>query len=129
MMYTATLCGIAAGGALGACSRFVLSNFCYARFGTHFPWGTLCVNIVGSILAGGLVGASMGGEMLAPVWTDALAKGYLGALTTFSTFTLDTLACFRQGKPARGLANIVLNLGACLAGTATGYTTGYLLTS
>lgn len=129
MMDTVPLCGIAAGGALGACSRFVLSNFCYARFGTHFPWGTLCVNIVGSILAGGLVGASMGGEMLAPVWTDALAKGYLGALTTFSTFTLDTLTCFRQRKPARGLTNIVLNLGACLAGTATGYTTGYLLTS
>ncbi len=123
------LCCIAVGGALGACSRFVLSSLCYTRFGTRFPWGTLCVNVAGSFLAGGLVGMAIWGEILSPVWMDTLVKGYLGALTTFSTFTLDTLACFRQGKPARGLANMALNLGGCLAGTATGLTTGYLLTS
>lgn len=119
-MDSAQLCSIAAGGALGAYSRFRLAAFCASLFGTQFPWGTLCVNILGSFLAGMLAGVISPGWTSA-LWLDMLSKGYLGALTSFSTFSLDTLKAFAAGKTLQGVANMVLSPVLCLAGTAAGF--------
>ena len=115
------ICGIAAGGALGAYSRFRLSALCLVLLGKRFPWGTLLVNGTGSFLAGLLAGLALTGDMMDPVWQDALSKGFLGALTTFSTFSLDTMNAFREGKAVLGLCNILLNIILCLAACAAGF--------
>ena len=115
------LCCIAIGGALGACSRFGLSILATTLFGKQFPWGTLGVNVAGSFLAGVLAGLAAAGSAPGHLWMETLTRGYLGALTTFSSFSLDTFTLFRQGKNILALVNILLNLLLCLAGTAAGF--------
>ncbi len=99
---------IAAGGALGAVARYGVSGWVQNAAPATFPWGTLCVNAVGSMLIGVFLGISE----LTPV-SSALrllfAVGFLGAFTTFSTYSLETLNLFRDKETMLGLMNIGLN--------------------
>jgi CrcB protein len=114
------LSAIAAGGALGAVSRFGVSTGVYRLLGRDFPWGTLVVNLAGSLLMGALFVFFIERSAVAAEWRSAVLIGFLGAFTTFSTFSLETLALVEQGEMARALLNIgasvLLCLGACWLG-------------
>lgn len=113
---------IAVGGAIGAVARHLVNVQAAALMGFGFPWGTLTVNIFGSFLMGVLV------ETSALVWSPdsavraMLAVGVLGAFTTFSTFSLDTIVLYERGHLglAAGYitASVVLSIGGLFAGLA-----------
>lgn len=90
---------VAAGGALGAMTRYAVSLAVGGgMFGIAGPLATLGVNVVGSAIMGGFAGAVAAGVMVPEMWRGFVAIGFLGALTTFSSFALDTGALLaRQG--------------------------------
>ncbi|NBC49880.1 MAG: fluoride efflux transporter CrcB [Gammaproteobacteria bacterium] len=105
---------IAGGGALGAVARFGLSNGVYRWLGRDFPWGTLTVNALGSFMMGLLFVLLLERGPLAPELRAAVIVGFLGAFTTFSTFSLETLVLVEQGEPLRALLNILASVLICL---------------
>lgn len=105
---------IAAGGALGAVMRFGVSNAVYAVTGRDFPYGTLTVNILGSLLMGALYVLLVERLTEAAEWRGFLLIGVLGAFTTFSTFSIETLALFESGEHLRALANMFFSVSLCV---------------
>ncbi|RLV58664.1 fluoride efflux transporter CrcB [Parashewanella curva] len=104
---------VALGGAAGACLRYLISLFMIQLFGTGFPFGTLAVNIIGSFLMGVFFAV---GEVshLSHELKALIAVGLLGALTTFSTFSNETLLLIQEGKIIQALMNVLLNVCLCL---------------
>ena len=115
---------IASGGAVGALLRFWVSTWVYARLGRDFPWGTLAVNVVGSLLMGLLYILLIERLSVPPVWRAALLVGLLGAFTTFSTFSIETLNLIEDGALLRALMNILLSVTLCLFGAWLGVLLG-----
>jgi CrcB protein len=111
---------IAAGGALGAVMRFGVSNAVYAVTGRDFPYGTLTVNILGSLLMGALYVLLVERLTEAAEWRGFLLIGVLGAFTTFSTFSIETLALFESGEHLRALANMFFSVSLCVMATWLG---------
>jgi CrcB protein len=105
---------IALGGATGACLRYFLSQLMLQWFGKGFPFGTLLVNVVGSFLLGFLYSLLEHGQLEAALWRTTIGIGFLGALTTFSTFSVDTLLLFQQGLWFKAALNVSLNILCCL---------------
>lgn len=114
-----TLAYVALGGALGALARYGISGWVYDRMGENFPWGTLVVNLVGC-LALGLVIRWLQVSAVAPGVRPFLTIGLLGAFTTFSTFSYETVALLQEGQWLRaGLymgGSVALGLIAMVAG-------------
>lgn len=108
---------VAIGGALGAVARYWLSNLIHAVAGREFPWATLSVNIVGSFLMGVLVILIVERWSLSAEWRSVVLVGFLGAFTTFSTFSLETLALIELGEPVRALLYISASVILCVAAT------------
>ena len=101
---------IAIGGAIGACSRYLVSEMCVTLFGRSFPYGTLTVNVVGSFIMGLLI-AAVENEWLAPYpWRQIIGLGFLGALTTISTFSMDNVLLMQQGAFVKMGFNVLLNV-------------------
>ncbi len=101
---------VMAGGSLGALSRYGLSLFAVKLFGTKFPYGTLIVNLLGCFLIGlAFALADRGLGIMNPSMRLFFMTGYLGALTTFSTFGLETVNAFREGRYIVSTANILTN--------------------
>jgi CrcB protein len=114
-MHTATIyIFIALGGATGACLRYFLSQLMLQWFGKGFPFGTLLVNVVGSFFLGFLYSLLEHGQLEAALWRTTIGIGFLGALTTFSTFSVDTLMLFQQGLWFKAALNVTLNILCCL---------------
>lgn len=113
------LMAIAAGGAVGAVLRFVLSNGIHTLLNTKFPYGTLFVNVLGCLIMG-FLSVVMLERFVSVEWRAALLTGLLGALTTFSTFSLETLNLLNQGEATKALLNIFLSLSLCLLATGLG---------
>ncbi len=105
---------IAGGGALGALSRFWVSNAVYHLLGKGFPWGTLTVNVLGSFAMGLLFVLFLERLAAAPEWRAAVLVGFLGALTTFSTFSMETFSLLEGGQLARALLNVAASVLLCL---------------
>ncbi len=105
---------IAAGGALGAVLRYGASVGVYSLLGRGFPYGTLFVNVSGSLLMGVLSVIMLERFNIDPEWRAAVLVGVLGSFTTFSTFSIETLNLLEQGEMMRALANIVLSVLVCL---------------
>jgi len=114
MNHFAMLGLIGFGGALGACTRYLITLGCTALLGKAFPYGTLCVNIVGSFGLGALLAALEQGFIADMPWRPMITVGFFGALTTFSTFSMDNVALLESGAFAKLSANIVLNVLVCL---------------
>jgi len=115
---------IAAGGALGALLRFWMSNGIYGLLGRNFPYGTLAVNVLGSLLMGFLYVMLVDKLALGPQWRAALLIGLLGAFTTFSTFSMETLNLVEAGEVFKALLNVLLSVSLCLAATWFGVLAG-----
>ncbi len=105
---------IAAGGATGALMRFWVSNGIYAVFGREFPYGTLFVNVLGSLLMGFLYIALLERASVDPIWRGFLLVGLLGAFTTFSTFSIETLNLIESGAIMKAMLNMLLSVVACV---------------
>lgn len=112
---------IAVGGAFGACSRYLISELCVVLFGRGFPYGTLTVNVVGSFIMGALI-ALFENEMLATEpWRQIIGLGFLGALTTFSTFSMDNVLMLQQGAFFKMGLNILLNVVLSVSAAWVGF--------
>lgn len=109
---------VAAGGALGAMLRFAASRLCEAWLGSAFAWSTLLVNVIGSAAAGGLLVFLMDRTVDQPELRAFWMVGLLGALTTFSTFSLETLQLLESGRWAWAGLNVLANVLLCLLACA-----------
>ena len=118
------LLAVAAAGALGALARYGLSGLVHRWAGPSFPWGTLVVNLLGCFLLGLLATLSVERWTLSATSRAAVLIGFLGAFTTFSTFSWETLQLLLEGAVARALLNaagsVLLGLVAAWAGYVLG---------
>lgn len=121
MPVTSLLVPIALGGALGATARWLLSEWIHLKVGLQFPWGTLVVNLLGCLLLGFAYGLFEAFDVPAQL-RPGITVGFLGAFTTFSTFSYETLLLFDGGHPVRALAYVGVSvvLGLALAATGLG---------
>jgi CrcB protein len=111
------------GGALGSIWRYTWSGFFAERLGETFPFGTLAVNLVGSMLIGvfsGLVVHASSGRV-ASLLQQFLVIGVCGGLTTFSSFSLQTYNLITEGRWLSALANILFSTGFCFICVAIGW--------
>lgn len=115
---------IAAGGAVGALLRFWSSNWVYALLGRTFPYGTLVVNVVGSLVMGFCYVWLVERSTLGPEWRALVMVGFLGAFTTFSTFSIETINLLEGGALVKALINMVLSVVLCVAAAWLGLAAG-----
>jgi len=108
------------GGSLGAAGRYGISLVTINLWGTRFPWGTLIVNLAGCFLIGLLFGLSDRVRLLTPEVRLLLITGFLGALTTFSAFSMETVAAGQSGMRFQAMMNILANNLGGLALTVMG---------
>jgi len=104
--------------------RFWASNGVYALLGRTFPYGTLAVNVLGSLLMGLLYVLLLDKLALGPQWRAALLVGLLGAFTTFSTFSIETLNLVEEGEAIKALLNVLLSVVLCLIAAWIGVLAG-----
>ncbi|MEW2330853.1 fluoride efflux transporter CrcB [Micromonospora chersina] len=107
---------IALGAALGAPLRYLTDRAVQARHDSPFPWGTLTVNVAGSLLLGAVAAAPA-----PPAVTALVGTGFCGALTTWSTLSYETLRLHRAGARGYALANALGSLAAGLGAATVGY--------
>ena len=120
---------IAAGSGLGGIARYACAGLMARLVGETFPWGTLIVNVIGCAVIG-VFAAVTGpeGRLLAPpAVRQFVMPGICGGFTTFSTFSLETLALARDGDWPKAAANIGASLLLCLAAVWAGYAAGAAL--
>ena len=115
---------IAGGGAIGAILRYWVSTGVYALAGRNFPYGTLAVNIIGSLVMGLLFVLLIERMAENSLWRAALLVGLLGAFTTFSTFSIETLNLLEEGAYSRALLNALLSVVLCVAAAWLGVKLG-----
>lgn len=111
---------IAAAGAIGALFRFGLSNGVHRLMGRDFPYGTLVVNVAGSLLIGYFFVLFLERSIATEAWRLAVLVGLLGSFTTFSTFSLETMNLISDGAYVRAAFNVALSVLLCLAATWVG---------
>ncbi|MFP4069406.1 MAG: fluoride efflux transporter FluC [Opitutales bacterium] len=115
---------VALGASLGGVLRYLVMTGVTRRLGEAFPWGTLAVNALGSLLLGAMLGAGFeeGGGWLPFERAHALVGvGFCGGLTTFSTFSLQTLTLSSQRRWGAVAGNVVGGLAFCMGCVAFGY--------
>jgi CrcB protein len=107
---------VASGSALGGVARYALSGIVARSFGETFPWGTLIVNVLGSLLIGfvATITGPDGRLLVSPVARQFWIPGIFGGFTTFSAFSLQTLSLAQDGEWTRAGANVVLSVVVCL---------------
>ncbi len=115
-----TYLAISIGAVLGANFRYLLGGWISDRWGTSFPAGTFVINVTGSFVIG-IVLTLVTERLAAPTWVrPAIAIGFLGSYTTFSTFSYETLALARDGAWVMAGLNVLLSVGASLVGVYLG---------
>jgi fluoride exporter len=121
------LCVVALSGALGALARYASVQGATYLWGDRFPYGTLLVNVAGCLVIG-IAAAALTEphkQTAQTLWLRyGLMVGFLGAYTTFSAFSLDTLKHFQQGETHWALLNILANVTLCLAAVWAGWRLG-----
>lgn len=105
---------VALGGAIGAVLRTFISQIAGTVLGDGFPYGTLVVNILGSLLMGILFALLDENVIASQPWRQLIGLGFLGALTTFSTFSLDSLLLLQNGQWLKAGLNVSLNVFVCI---------------
>ncbi|MFI5891324.1 fluoride efflux transporter CrcB [Actinoplanes sp. NPDC051513] len=110
-----TLLLVALGAAIGAPLRYLTDRAVQSRHDSVFPWGTFSVNVAGSLLLGFLAGLPAGSA-----WTALLGTGFCGALTTYSTFSYETLRLTQDGFRFYALVNVIASVVAGLGAAGVG---------
>jgi fluoride exporter len=118
MAFLGQLALVTFGAAAGGVLRYFVSGFVGRRIGEAFPWGTLVVNVTGAFAIG--VMAALVRGPISDAWLFG-ATGLLGAYTTVSSFSLQTLALAREGEARQAFNNVALSLALCLAAAGLGY--------
>lgn len=114
------------GAAFGAPCRYLVDRFVQSRHDAVMPWGTLIVNVIGSFVLGFITGLAAGHAVSEQVMTT-IGAGFCGALTTYSTFSYETLRLYEDGARLYAGANVVLTLAAGLAAVVAGFWIGTLV--
>ncbi len=117
-MQTAIL--IALFGAIGCLARYVFSGWVYAVLGRSFPYGTFAVNITGAFLIGLIMELALRSTMISANLRTGLTVGFLGGLTTFSTFSYETFRLLEEGEFVVATTNVLASVVVCLAFTWLG---------
>jgi CrcB protein len=105
---------IAIGGASGAVARHMLANWVHNLWAGHLPLGTLLVNALGSFAIGIMYILIVERQLLHPDWRGVLMVGFLGAFTTFSTFSLETIALLEAGHIITALGYMLGSAVVCV---------------
>jgi fluoride exporter len=113
---------IGAGAVLGANMRYWLTSLFTARFGASFPYGTLVINITGSFLLGFVLVLISNRIAVDPGYRLLIGTGFLGAYTTFSAFSYDTIALLQRGDIVQATVNAVASLLGSLFAAYLGIT-------
>ena len=108
------------GGGLGSLVRFALSKFIQENIDRTFPFGTLGVNVLASIVLGIFVGMVESKSLINPNYKALIAIGFCGGFSTFSTFSNDTLQLIQNNRITEAFLNIFLNVMLCLLATFGG---------
>jgi CrcB protein len=114
------LLSIALGGALGALGRYWVSGFVVKNTDHYLPLGTLAVNVVGSLLMGTFFVLIMERSQLPAEYRSLLMVGFLGAFTTFSTFSLETVTLLQEGNIMSAAIYILLSVVFCVSALYAG---------
>jgi fluoride exporter len=112
-----TTLAIALFGALGCLTRYWLSGWVYSWAGRVFPWGTLVVNVVGAFFIGLTMEFALRSTLISPTLRIALTIGFLGGLTTFSTFSYETFRLLEEGAFISATVNVLSSVLVCLVFT------------
>lgn len=105
-----TILAVAAGGALGAVARYLLAVKLYGELGVGFPWGTFGVNILGSLMLGVILGLVEERNAFSPEVRTGITVGFIGGLTTFSTFVYESWTYLRDDNPLLMVAYVGVSL-------------------
>lgn len=111
-------------GVLGTLSRYGLSTLVQKLSGAGFPFGTLTVNILGSLAIGFIMQLGLSTDVIPRSLRIAATIGFMGAFTTFSTFSYETVSYLQDGAWLLASLNILLNLILCLGATMLGMALG-----
>lgn len=117
-----TVLAVSAGGTLGACGRYAVSQWAEIQWGGAFPWGALLINLTGSLVLACFLTLATERLAVSSAMRLFIATGFLGAFTTFSTFSYETVQLIQHGHTVRAvaylIASIVGGLAAALAGVS-----------
>lgn len=118
---------IAAGAALGANARYLVGVWAGGRWGASFPYGTLAVNVSGSLLLGFIVALATDRIVMSPELRLFLAVGFMGSYTTFSSYTVESLTLLEAGAYGPAVFNMLANNFLGLGCVVLGFTLARLL--
>lgn len=110
---------IAIGGALGAVARYLVATHAHSLWGALWPIGTLLVNVSGSLVIG-VVFALLERQAIHPDWRSIVVVGFLGAFTTFSTFSLETVELWQGGQSLHAVLYALVSTSSCILAAAAG---------
>lgn len=111
---------ISLGAIVGANARYLISRYAVKALGPVFPYGTLFINITGSVIVGFFVIWASERVFIDPRWRLLVVVGFCGAFTTFSSYAFETMAYFEQGQWLLMCTNILSNNVLCLLGALAG---------
>ena len=112
---------VALGSAVGGVSRFALATAIQSRVGTPFPWGTLVINVTGSLVLGFILRYALQTSAMSPELRALLTTGFCGGYTTFSTFSFEAAALIEEGGYQRAIAYVLASVLLSLAGVFIGF--------
>jgi CrcB protein len=118
---------IAGFGALGCVARYLIAGWVYDLVGRGFPYGTLAVNILGAFVIGLIMEFGLRSTLLPVTLRTGLSIGFLGGLTTFSTFSYETFRLLEEGEFLIASTNVLLSVITCLVCTWLGIVTARAL--
>ena len=124
-MQTVVMIGIF--GALGCVTRYYLSGWTYSKLGWSFAWGTLSVNVAGAFIIGLIMELGLRGALIPANLRIGLTIGFLGGLTTFSTFSYETFKLLETGRILVAFSNVIISVSVCLLFTWLGIVVAKIL--